>query len=112
MKKLFEVVFLCLFLNGCATYSAKIYSGGDGKIVKADEEKILLGWEGQIWSDEDGNSGYNGSRRYSVLNDLNKERASRHCASKDKFAYFFDDYTAKDHLNRNDAAIFTRSCEW
>ena len=111
MKKVILIVVLGIFLSGCATYTTKIYSGGDGKIVKADDEQILLGWNGQIWTDDDGNSGYDGPRWRGVESSLNTEKASQHCASKDKFAYFFNDYTAKDHLNPNDAAIFICSTQ-
>ena len=111
MKKVILILVLGIFLSGCATYTTKIYSGGDGKIVKADDEQILLGWNGQIWTDDDGNSGYDGPRWRGVESSLNTEKASQHCASKDKFAYFFNDYTAKDHLNPNDAAIFICSSQ-
>ena len=111
MKKVLVAVFLSLLLAGCATNTSVYFSGGDGKIVKADNDKILLGWNGVIWTDDQGNSGYNGTRWYHVESALNKERASQHCTSKDKFAYFFQDYTTEDTVDPNGAAIFICSAQ-
>jgi len=110
MQKIWGILILGLLLAGCATYSEVKYSGGDGKIVKADNDRILLGFDGWHEMESEDIAGnilrYAGSRAAHASSEKNKLIAAEHCKSKDKFAYFFGDMTESDALNINGAAIF------
>ena len=71
MKKILAVIVLGLLLSGCA-YD---YAGGPGVISSTSNSQIILGWDD-----------YNGSDTQT-----NKNIATNHCRSVNKFAYYFKD---------------------
>ena len=109
-------VFLSLLLSGCYNWTTVglDYSGGDGVVVKKFDDKIFLGFKGKkrIYKDDETGqvdhsyTSYDGSRFEDAKSELNKKIATEHCLSKEKFAYFFGDFTETDEFNINSSAIF------